>query len=272
METYTGKRIFFLDLDETLLQSDRTVSPGNKAMLHRAADEGHIIVIASGRSRSSISHILAALELERDGCYVASCNGSDVWECGTGRQIRNLTLPPETARILYREAKKAGIHIHSYSDTQILAEQKTPLVDEYVRRAGSTLRLEPAEETLARTLPKVLMIDPDHDRLAAFRAAHEEQLSGKCEIFFSTTTYLEFCPPHATKGDCVHFLCEYLKMPAESTVAFGDEENDLSMIREAHIGIAMRNAVPQVLKAADRITEYDNNHDGVAREMERYLL
>ena len=272
MDIYIGKRIFFLDLDETLLKSDRTVSPGNKAMLHRAVDAGHIIVIASGRSRSSISHILATLELERDGCYVASCNGADVWECGTGRRIRNLTLPAETARILYREAKKAGIHIHSYSDTQILAEQKTPLVEEYVRRAGSTLRLEPAEETLRRTLPKVLMIDPDHGRLAAFRAAHEEQLAGKCEIFFSTPTYLEFCPPHGTKGDCVHFLQEYLKLPPESTVAIGDEENDLSMIREAHTGIAMCNAAALLIEAADRVSEYDNNHDGVAREIERFLL
>ena len=75
----------------------------------------------------------------------------------------------------------------------------------------------------------------------------------------------------ATKGAALEFLCGHLGMPAAQAAAFGDERNDCSMLRAAGLGVAMGNAQPEVLAAADAVTG-DNNHDGVAQAIEKYIL
>ena len=61
-------------------------------------------------------------------------------------------------------------------------------------------------------------------------------------------------------------------MPMECTVAVGDEENDISMIRAAHVGVAMKNGTTEAKAAADYITECDNNHDGIAEVIEKFIM
>lgn len=84
--------------------------------------------------------------------------------------------------------------------------------------------------------------------------------------------YLEHVAPGIDKGSAVRFLCEYTGIPLCNTIAAGDAENDISMIRAAHIGCAMRNAEEEVKQAADYITENDNNHDGVAEIIHKFVL
>ena len=74
----------------------------------------------------------------------------------------------------------------------------------------------------------------------------------------------------ANKGYGVEFLCDFLGVPIENAVAIGDEENDISMIRNAGVGVAMKNAVQSVKDAADYVTEHDNNEDGVAEVIEKF--
>ena len=61
-------------------------------------------------------------------------------------------------------------------------------------------------------------------------------------------------------------------MPLDSTIAVGDEQNDISMIQEAHIGIAVKNAIPEAKAVADYVTENDNNHDAIAEVIEKFVL
>ena len=63
-----------------------------------------------------------------------------------------------------------------------------------------------------------------------------------------------------------------MQTPRENTIAIGDQENDISMLQAAGCGIAMKNAVPQVLRIADAVTQYDNTEDGLARYIEKYIL
>ena len=77
-------------------------------------------------------------------------------------------------------------------------------------------------------------------------------------------------PLGANKGYGVEFLCDFLGVPIENAVAIGDEENDISMIRNAGVGVAMKNAVQSVKDAADYVTEHDNNEDGVAEVIEKF--
>ena len=74
------------------------------------------------------------------------------------------------------------------------------------------------------------------------------------------------------KGASIEYLCSFLNIPLEHTIAVGDEKNDVSMIRAANIGIAVKNAVQEAKDAADYITENDNNHDAIAEVISRFIF
>lgn len=75
-----------------------------------------------------------------------------------------------------------------------------------------------------------------------------------------------------TKGTGAQYLVKLLNIPHTSTVAIGDEQNDIPMIQSAHIGIAMKNGIDDIKKAADYVTENDNNHDAIAEVIEKFIL
>ena len=120
---------------------------------------------------------------------------------------------------------------------------------------------------------KVLMIDlKNTGRLARFREKNLEWEKGKCTSFFSCREYLEYCPLDTSKGTGVSCLTKMLNLPLDCTVAVGDEENDIAMLNAAHIGVAVKNATPEVKAAADYVTEHDNNHNAIAEVIERFIL
>ena len=84
-------------------------------------------------------------------------------------------------------------------------------------------------------------------------------------------TNVEITSGGADKGKALKALCGYLQIPIESTVAFGDGVNDMTLLSAAGYGVAVRNAMTEVFSAADAITD-SNNNDGVARFIEQYLL
>lgn len=67
-------------------------------------------------------------------------------------------------------------------------------------------------------------------------------------------------------------MAKILNMPADCTIAIGDEQNDIPMIREAHVGVAVKNGIQELKAAADYVTENDNNHDAVAEVIEKFIL
>ncbi|MBR0168322.1 MAG: HAD-IIB family hydrolase, partial [Synergistaceae bacterium] len=87
----------------------------------------------------------------------------------------------------------------------------------------------------------------------------------------SVPNNIEINDPKANKGDGLKFLAEHLGLPAESTLAFGDGLNDMSMIEYAGIGAAMSNGVPELKAVADYIAP-DNNNNGVAEGVKRFCF
>ena len=120
---------------------------------------------------------------------------------------------------------------------------------------------------------KVLVVNYENkEHLRDYLEKTADFADGKINRFFSSNEYLEHVAPGIDKGSAVRFLCEYTGIPLCNTIAAGDAENDISMIRAAHIGWAMRNAEEEVKQAADYITENDNNHDGVAEIIHKFVL
>ena len=269
-----SRKILFVDLDGTLLKNDKTISAANKRAVHQVLDAGHYVALATGRAIANGRKIAKDLGLAKTGCYIMAYNGSVIYDCSADCILAEKRLPIEYAEYLVSEAKKAGIYIQTYSDSQVLAMKHCKELEFYTKRTGMSYRIEKdIWSMLNEEPPKMLLIDLNgQEKLKKFQADHREWEKGRCTSFFSCDEYLEYCPLGATKGYGVEYLEKFLNISKGNTISVGDQENDIPMLQAAHIGCAMKNAEEKVKEIADYVTEHDNNEDGVAEVIEKFIF
>lgn len=274
MEKEKRRKIFFTDLDDTLLNSKKEISAGNRKAINKMLEQGHVAVIATGRALPSAITQAERLGLIGKNCYIICFNGGQIYDTDKKKLLYSNSIPMEYIRPVFEEAYKFGIHIQTYSDTHVLCERDNPSLRHYMTLQILPCRIvEDVTKELTHEPCKILALDYENtDNVAAFREYISEKLDGKLDTFISHPALLEIVPPGVNKGNAVRFLCNYLGIPLENSVAAGDEENDLTMIQAAHVGAAMCNGVPKVKEQADYITKADQNHDGVAEIIEKFIL
>ncbi len=265
-----GRKMFFMDLDGTLLRDDKTIPEENIAAIREALDAGHYAAIATGRSTVSALPVARELGMLRKGCFLISYNGAKILRLDNMEMLREVVLPTEYAEYLFTEAERCHIHVQSYSGDEILARREAPELHFYAGQARMGYRIIPDlydkyADCRQPATPKVLLASLENrEILERFRAEHLEWERGRCVSVFSAPEYLEYCHIHGTKADGIEFFEKYLGIAHEDTTAMGDEDNDLAMIRAAGVGAAMPNASAGIRRAADFVPEHDNNGGGAA--------
>lgn len=273
METKT--KALFLDLDGTLLNDQKEITPGNRSAIEKALAAGHRVVITTGRPLVSAIEQARRLDLTGPGCYLIAFNGGIIYDLGAKKVIFEKNVPLELVQAVFEEANRRGLHIQTYDERQVLVEPRCD--DEAVRRYCSiilmTYSVVPSVAALTREPAKLLLIDFQNKApLEDFQAWVLERYGDKLDSFFSCEQYLEVIPRGMSKGNALLQLAGLLGIPQKNTVAAGDAANDLSMIEAAGVGVAMYNGTEEVKAAADTITTRDNNHDGIAEVIEKYLF
>ncbi|MGN0290779.1 MAG: Cof-type HAD-IIB family hydrolase [Lachnospiraceae bacterium] len=268
------KKILFTDIDGTLLNDKREIPKENKEAIDKALAAGHSIVIATGRPLDSGKKIVEELGLTMQGCYMIAYNGAIIYDCGNDRVLEKKFVPYPYVEELFKRGKEAGLYVQTYNKTQIITTQDTPELEYYRQHTKLTYQVvDDVMSVLEEEPQKVMLINlTDKKKLEKFQADNLEWEEGKCHSFFSMDTYLEYAPINATKAYGIHYLCELLGVPLENTIAAGDERNDIPMIEEAHIGVAMKNAKDEVKASADYITKKNNNEGGIAEVIEKFML
>ena len=270
-----SKKAIFLDIDGTILSSDHNVPRINKTMIHKAIDEGHTVVINTGRPVKGAFDVIEKLEFYKPGCYLLSYNGSILYDCHKKEIVKMNCLDADMVIKVLKAAIEAGIHCHTYDEEQILMPLGNDAELDFYRKITRLPYLQnvPFDDFSKYNLQKVMLIDvDDHEKLERFKAEHEEEFSEYFQCFFSDPRYLEFVKKGVNKGTAIFEFCKEFGINVEDTIAVGDEENDIDMIKAAHIGVAMRNAKDSVKKVADVITQKDNNQGGVAEIIEKYVF
>lgn len=270
------KKILFTDLDGTLLNNKKLVSAGNRAAIDRLLQAGHYLVVATGRPTKSAFKVVQKLGLTMPGCYMIAYNGGVIFDCSKEEIWMEKKLPMEHVHYLFEEAQKYGLYIQTYGeDDKILASSDGPELQFYTGGNRGALDYEVSKdicEVLDEEPNKVLLIDLNGKGILKFWEEHREWEGERCDSTFSCPEYLEYLPKGASKGNGVRTLCEMLKIDIKNAYAAGDERNDISMIEAAGVGIAMKNAVPEAKVVADYVTEYDNEHDGIAEVIDKLIL
>lgn len=274
MEKEKNTRAVFLDLDGTLFTDDKQFSDGNRSAISQALKQGHKIILSTGRPLASAKVQARELGFTKEGCYIIAFNGGEIYDMYHQKSIFRKTVPLPLVRRIFDEARKYGLHCQTYSDKEILTEHDTDEVKRYSDITKLSYRVVPEVTSFLKKEPvKLLVVSyDDPDKLNQYLKDTAHWADGCVNRFFSCTEYLEHVAPHITKGAAVRFLCDYTGIPLCNTIAAGDAENDISMIETAQIGCAMKNAEEKVKEAADYITERDNNHDGVAEIIQKFVL
>ena len=268
------KHLLFLDLDGTLLNDAKEITPGNRSALDAALRRGHGVIITTGRPLKSAMAHARKLRLDKPGCYLASYNGAVIYDWAKNEQVYNRTLSYDIVNRIFDYVNSTGIHVQTYDTWDVLVEPRcdNATVRRYCDGTIGFRVIGDVHTDLTEEPVKILIIDFDNkSALEEIQTWIRSNLGDVTECCFSSDAYLEVMPKGICKGEAVKMLCGILGVPVKHSVAVGDEANDLSMIQEAGIGVAMCNGIEAAKAAADYITRNDNNHDGVAEVIETFL-
>lgn len=269
-------KILFLDLDGTLLDDNKQITAGNRRALQEALDRGHRVVITTGRPLASAKIQNEKLGLTGNGCYIIAFNGGVIYDCGKQQAIYENYLTKATALKALRLCKEAGVHAQGYDATHVLVEpdHDREAVEYYRSTTGTVFRqVESFEKELQESVPKVLAISlTDRSALEGAEKLVKTELAEETDCLYSSNYYMEIVAKGLNKGAAIVRLCGLLGVPVADSIAVGDQENDLMMIKTAGLGVAMANAIDTVKQQAGYVTTRDNNHDGVAEVVEKFLL
>lgn len=263
-------RIIALDLDGTLTNHEKVVTPKTREALLRAQADGAIIVLASGRPTYGIEPVAECLELNERGGYILSYNGGKIVDAKTHEELFSQFLPSRVIPVLYKYAKEKGHALLGYAGNEIITEMPD---DPYVKEESRINKMNVVKvDNLLDHLeahPTKLLMTGDPENMVKAEEELKSVLGEEMDIFRSAPFFLELVPKGIDKAQSLRRLLAMVSLAPEDMIAFGDGYNDLSMIRLAGMGVAMANAAPEVREQADYIT-LSNEEDGVAAAWEHF--
>lgn len=265
------KKVLVLDIDGTLTNSQKEITDYTKKAIWDAVMRGHKVMLASGRPTPGMRRYEEELELARYGGYLLSYNGARIVECRSGEVIYQRNLPLSLVPGLYRYARERHMGLITYLwDTVISAFEP----DEYVRLEarinGLPIRVvENFPGFVDFDIQKCLLTAPG-ERAAVYERELQEKYGAASSIYRSEPFFVEVMPQGVDKASSIEQMLPVLGVDRRHVICCGDGFNDISMIRFAGLGVAMANAQPAALEAADYITA-SNDEDGIVQVIREFM-
>lgn len=270
------KKLLFIDLDGTLMDQDKRVSDENACAIKEAMDKGNIVAICSGRSINGGKYALNQLPMH-ENLYQIGYHGGFIRHVKNNELIYKNPMEEEQVKTISRKATKENIFHICFSDDCIFVPNENETFKTYINKVKEKYYVfnDPKEIfDMKKPIFKVMLVDfSNYKKLLEFNSLFrkvEEDIGAKS--FFSSTTYLEYVKKGISKGESLKILTKYLNEDIKNTIAVGDERNDISLIKEANIGCAMKNARDELKEVADYITKNDYNNSGVAEIIDKFVL
>ena len=266
-------KVLALDLDGTLTNDQKIVTPRTRAALDAAIAQGVTVVLASGRPTAGILPLAKDLGLDQKGGCILSYNGGKIADCATGETLYEKTLDPAVVPELCAFAAAQDVAVLTYNSEGIVCERDK---DEWANKECFTTKLPMIHvDDLASYVDYPIckmLITLDPARRDEVCAAGKQQFAGRIDLYPSSPFFIEAVPLGVAKDGSLAALMECMGLTRDNLMACGDGLNDRSMIEYAGVGVAMQNAEEPVKAAADYVTAADNNHDGVAEAVEKFIL
>ena len=254
-------RLIASDLDGTLLRSDGTVSPRTRQAIAAAEARGYLFAFVTARPPRYIEHLAEAAGVT--GLAVCS-NGAILYDIGGRRALHHAWLNAEVARELTAALREAipEIAFAAEHGGSIAYEPAFPIFHE-----DSPGRIGDIEAFCDEALVKLLLHHPEHEAETLVERARAAVGERAAVIHSGGPRIIEIAAAGVSKAAGLARLCDLEGVDGSEVIAFGDMPNDLPMLHFAGCGVAVANAHPEVLAAADEVT-LSNDEDGVALRIE----
>ncbi len=271
------KKLLVLDIDGTLVNNEKKITPKTKEALFSAMEAGHSVMIASGRPTPGVQRYVEELELKRFGGYTLTYNGARVQECRSGRVIYEKRLSNKYLPFLYSYAKQYDLGIITYEndlskDPQVLSGRR---LDDWILWEAKINGLTVGEredflDYVNYDVYKVLMT-AEPETSEGHMKELQKLLGPSANVMRSEAFFIEITARGIDKAGTLERVIGPVGVSQSNTICCGDAFNDISMVQYAGVGVAMGNAKPEVKEVADYITA-SNEEDGIAEVVERFLL
>lgn len=269
----TKIKMIAIDIDGTLVNSEKKVTPRVKDAITAAKATGIKVVICTGRPITGVKPLLAELGLDGQDDQYVICFGGGATYSTSGELIDERPLSYDDYIDTEAVARKLNLHFHAVAEDRIYTANRDigdyTLYESGIVSMGVSYRTP--EEMKNIKLIKSMYVDKPEVLDSAI--AHQEMFTPlKKRVTFTKSApfYYEANANGVNKGNALQVLTEKLGMATDNLMAIGDEANDLSMIKFAGYGVAMGNAIPEVKAVAQEVT-VDNDHDGVAVVIEKMI-
>lgn len=246
------------DLDGTLLRGDQTVSPENREAIEYFKAEGGLFTFVTGRLPY---YAVKTYELVRPNCPIGCINGGGVYDYVEGRYIWNQELDMaavELVRMIDASFPNVGIQMACFEKTYFSKDNDTLV---RFRELTKLPNLYAPYDAIPDPVGKVIFGSfHDEEIRAVEKALRSHPLAKDFDFVRSDATLFEILPKGIGKGNAIKKLVEHLGINPDKTIAVGDYNNDISMFRAVKMGVAVANACPEALEAADMVTVSNEEH------------
>ncbi len=262
-------KMIALDLDNTLLNSNKEISARNERVLKKLHSQGIHIVLCTGRPINAIWPLIEQLGLTQPDDYTITFNGGLVINNVTKKHLFELGMSRQDLQPLFEYVHRHQIPLDALDFDRVyeLTDQPRSIYKTVLKNIEFT---DAATDDLPNhTFSKAVMAIPA-DQLSPIIKHLPDDLLRRYHAVQSQPMIMEFLPKKVNKAVGLKALLNHFNLNFDNLMTFGDADNDLEMIEAAAQGIVMDNGLPEVKKAATAITD-SNDQDGVATYCERFF-
>lgn len=255
--------LIVLDLDGTLLTDEKNISIKTKHTIMKAKEQGHQVMIATGRPFRASKHIYKELQLNTP---IVNFNGAYV------HHPLNRNYSPQHSPIQLSTVTDIVESLHPYNLSNIIAEVMDDIyVERHDKQLLSVLGMGNPKITTGKIRDHLkdhatsMLLHVEEHEVALIRSHLEDTKAELIDHRRWGDPYhvIEIVRNGIHKAIGLDHVARSMQIPKDRIIAFGDEDNDLEMLEYAGIGVAMGNAIDEVKNIADHIT-LSNNQDGIA--------
>ncbi len=268
------KKLIAMDMDGTLLTSDKRIMQETLADMQTAADAGKHVCLCTGRGIPEIRSYREELAMVRYGVFE---NGALVYDLAHNTVIYEKSIPREMMEMIVDVGMKynAMLHLHCPSDCVIKRDQAERAAEygmgpyrEMYLSVGTFVTDMKQEVKNRASIPKInIYFKSTRER----EKGYEELKDLPLTFAFTEVSSLEMTPEGVSKGTGLSKLAEHLGIDVNDVIAIGDSDNDRIMLKTAGFSVAMGNALEELKVCADAVTA-DNDHNGVGEAIRKYLV
>ena len=275
-------RVIAMDMDGTLLNSQKKISSRTRKALMQAEEAGVRLILASGRPTAGLMRFAQELKMDQYHGLLVSYNGSKVMDCQTGQVLFNQAMTVEDGRAVLEHMKKFPsvrpmidhgeyMYVNDVYNQMIRLDGKDFNVLEYESRGNGYRLCEVGDLAEFADFPlNKILTTADPEYLQAHCEEMMEPFQDRLNCMFTGRFYFEFTAQGIDKARALETVLTPMGYGREDLIAFGDGHNDASMLAWAGHGVAMANAVPDLKAQADEVTA-SLDEDGVGLVVERIL-